>query len=152
MLPFLEDRSRMSDPWFLAEGYRQQKPVMTRGRRPETVWPFREDFPDLLCVDFFYPAGDDTGLPTAAQYVDIESFEAKILDQPDFEDRLLVLVQTGSGKVTYYLYVDNPQEVADDIGNRSGDARLLEFSSGHDPTWTVYRSEIERLGMKAPTD
>jgi hypothetical protein len=136
--------------WFGAQGVRQGKPILTRGRNPKYVWDRREAYPYLLCVDLMYEASDPVGLPSEAQYKDIADFEELALDWLDGDGGFLVLTKSGDGKVRYFCYVDDPETVADEIAARAG-KKNLEYSSDYDPQWGHYVLEIERLGLTPPS-
>lgn len=138
---------QVREGWFAAEGTRHGMPILTRGRKPESIVCPQNQFPHLLCVDLHYAGTDLTALPTVNLYDGVARFEKDAIDRLEEEDGILLLVETGEGKVRYFLYTASPDALANKVQDGADASLRLEFSGDFDPDWSVYREMIGRLGF-----
>lgn len=128
--------------WFASEGLRGGRPLLLRGRQPASLTSEQASKSHLLCIDWRYDA-DHSGLPDEAQYKLLTDFERHALDPIEGTELVLALVETGDGRIRYYCYVSDVDQVAATIGQAT--SLQIELSAIHDPDWSEYMAIVQRI-------
>lgn len=133
--------SRTSDEWLGIEGTREDKPLLARLRKLANNKAQRSALPQLFFIEWSYPIDNDTELPSRSVYKQLSRFEERVLDGLEQDgEGVLFFVETCGGKVTYHLYVKDPDPVAERVNNAVPADVELELSSRPDPNWDDYRA------------
>jgi hypothetical protein len=120
---------------------------MYRGREIPSTLLGHESLPHIFVVTLSYSTSDPTGLPTRAQYDEIESFEHACIDGIE-QGRLgiLTFVKTLDGSIRYFLYVSDVDRTLEAVGSTLNEANAA-VAAGDDPEWREFKSFLQ--GMRA---
>ncbi|GFD91078.1 hypothetical protein KUL152_33040 [Tenacibaculum sp. KUL152] len=124
--------------WNIAEGLRDDKPILIR-YRPDLDGLFgHPSYSQRLVIFWDYVCANSTGLPNNNLLNDMREFEDSIVDVLD-KDRLGIFVYsyTHSGTKEWHFYVSNIQLVSETINNALASFPKLpiELQVIDDPQW-----------------
>jgi len=121
------------------------KPCMFRGREIPSGLVGDISLPHIFVIALPYPITDPTGLPTGAQYNEIEAFERRCIDRVE-EDRLgiLTFVRTFNGTIRYFLYVSDINVVSQAI---EADVNSVgaHVAAGDDSEWREFKAFLRGM-------
>lgn len=139
----MQIESADSASWNIAEGFRDDKPILIR-YRPDLDSLFGHlNYSKRLVIFWDYVCTNSTGLPDNNQLNDMREFEDSIVDALD-KDRLGIFVYsyTYSGTREWHFYVSNIQLVGETINNALASFPKLpiELQVEDDPQWDKLKS------------
>jgi len=93
------------DTWTVAEGERNDLPMVIRFRQLKDPLNFFEKFPHRLCIEWNFLQGTELGLPTPNDSAELSYFQEVIRNTLEAEDiAILVLVITNDNCRDFYMY------------------------------------------------
>lgn len=136
----------LKSTWLGAEAERDGTPLIVRARDISVDESINRALPILFSIELSYEMSTPDGLPTPAQYQQIEKFESEIIDEIERQNNLiLVFVETGGGLIRYFTYVADVDLVSRLIDEICDPDIPLEFSAKLDPDWGEYRNRRSRV-------
>lgn len=135
------------DEWLAAEATHEGRPLLIRGRTFAGRVPANPALQMLMVMERAYPVVDGIALPGLADHESLQTLECEIFEEGEALGLLmLVLVETGAGRVRYYAYVADPEAVMQRIDEVLGPDFALDLAADEDPYWNIYSRMIDGLG------
>ena len=134
----MQIESADSASWNIAEGQRNEQPILIR-YRPDLDYLFgNEKYSQRLTIFWDYPQEDSSGLPSSSQMDSMRDFEDTVVNTLDY-DRLAIFVfsYTHSGTREWHFYVSDIVKVGSRINEALSSYSKLPIGLQvvDDPLW-----------------
>jgi hypothetical protein len=132
--------------WFEAEGVEHGKLAMFRGRQIPATFIGSRSLSILVVISVRFDATDETGLPTRAQYQEIDNFEREFIDHIEAQRLgLTAFIMTTNGTIKYFLYVSNIESISNALLGDNESGSRVELFAREDPNWDEYRAFLHGM-------
>lgn len=134
----------VDDPWSVATGEDEGKPLIFRLRTRPPAWPERDAYPHLVAISWnFEDEGEGAdGLPDPETVEGMELLEDRLVEfLEESEAACLTAVVTGNGVREWQWYARSPHGMMQILNEAlAGLPQFpIEISAEKDPDWDGYR-------------
>ena len=130
--------------WTSTEADHEGRPLLIRARTFDGPIPADPALQMLMVMERIYPVTDGVALPSAVDQVQFDMLERELFEEGEAHGILmLVMVETGAGRVRYYAYVADPEAVMELLDEVAGADFEMELAADEDPYWAIYTQLIE---------
>lgn len=132
--------------WTSTEADHEGRPLLIRARRFAGPIPADPSLQMLMVLERAYAVTDGVALPGAVDQVQFDMLERELFEEGEAHGILmLVMVETGAGRVRYYAYVADPGAVMDLLDEVAGPEFEMELAADEDPYWAIYTQLVDGL-------
>lgn len=147
-----EDEEVVDDPWSVATGEDEGRPLIFRLRTKPPAWHDRDDYPHLVAISWNFADDDEAsdavdGLPDAETVERMEVLEDRLVEfLEESQAACLTAVVTGNGVREWQWYARSPHGMMQILNEAlCGLPQFpIEISAEEDPEWDGYR-RLRRL-------
>lgn len=132
--------------WLSVEAEHEGRPLLIRARSFAERVPADPSLQMLMVMERAYAVSDGVALPGPADTEILEWLQRELFEEGEALGLLmLVLVETGAGRVRYYAYVRDPDAVMARIDEVCGPEFEIDLAADEDPYWNIYTQIVEGL-------
>lgn len=132
--------------WIRTEADHEGRPLHIRARTFPGAVPADPALQMLMVLERTYPVTDGVALPGPVDQVQLDMLERELFEEGEAHGLLmLVMVETGAGRVRYYAYVADPEAVMDLLDDVAGTDFEMELAADADPDWAIYAQLVDGL-------